>query len=114
MTRRSPHSKLAALALATAVLPVPALAATDRPVPAVESLAAWTEACHAGFRLSAMPDAWEIGPGQAVTVTTRLAIDFDSSYDENANNCGVTTWLLQRTPLFPPPIRPGMRCPRMK
>jgi len=41
-------------------------------------LGRWLDGCSPGFRLASMPDAWAVGPGEPVTVFTRLAVDFDS------------------------------------
>jgi hypothetical protein len=40
-------------------------------------LGAWRDGCSSGFRLSSMPNSWEVGQGQAVTIQTRLAVDFE-------------------------------------
>ncbi len=70
-----------ALALGLALPPATAAAAplAGRPVP---PLGTWTGSCGSGFRLSSMPSAWLVSPGEPVRVFTRLAVDFDALPEE--------------------------------
>lgn len=71
-------ARTSVLALALGLALPPASAATPsagRPAP---PLGTWTGACGSGFRLSSMPSAWRVAPGEPVRVFTRLAVDFDA------------------------------------
>jgi len=56
---------------------MPAVAAGLPPVAQVQPLGEWSQNCNRGFLLSAMPSAWSVAPGQGLTVTVRVAIDFE-------------------------------------
>jgi endonuclease I len=72
-------ARTSALALALGLALPSATAAAEplagRPVP---PLGTWTGSCGSGFRLSSMPSAWHVSPGEPVRVFTRLAVDFDA------------------------------------
>ena len=72
-------ARTSALALALGLAFPPATAAAAPPAgQPVPPLGTWTGACGSGFRLSSMPSAWRVSPGEPVRVFTRLAVDFDA------------------------------------